>query len=83
MGYGCCSCVECLLFLSGSPGKSGSSPVDNFPDKKPLVLHRAFFSISKPSDKNELADLCQDEAVHTNWLWHMCDKLQNLKVMLP
>ena len=32
MSCGCCSCGECLLFLSGSPGKSRSSSVDNFPD---------------------------------------------------
>ena len=32
MGCGCCSCGEFLLFLSGSPGKSRSSSVDDFPD---------------------------------------------------
>ena len=32
MGCGCFGCGECVKFLSGSPGKSGSGSVDDFPD---------------------------------------------------
>ena len=32
MGCGCFSCGECVKFLSGSPGKSGSGSVDDFPE---------------------------------------------------
>ena len=34
MGCGCFSCGECIIFLSGAPGKTGSSSVDDFPDKR-------------------------------------------------
>ena len=36
MGCGCFSCGECVKFLSGSPGKSGSGSVDDFPDTFPV-----------------------------------------------
>ena len=35
MGCGCFSCGECVKFLSGSPGRSGSGSVDDFPDTSP------------------------------------------------
>ena len=43
MGCGCCSCGECMIFLSGSPGKSGSSSVDVFPDNN--LVSSSFFVV--------------------------------------
>ena len=53
MGCGCCSCGECMIFLSGSPGKSGSSSVDDFPDTLIDVLI-SFRKLWECSDEHDV-----------------------------
>ena len=54
MGCGCFSCVECVKFLSGSPGKSGSGSVDDFPDSH----HIRCSHISAASRSPDSSDDC-------------------------
>ena len=45
-----------------------------------LGFYRTFFKFLNPSERMSFQILYQDKAVSSNLLWHMCGKLQNLKL---
>ena len=62
-------CGECMIFISGSPGKSGISSVDDFPDN---ALELEYMEVVSLEDGNHTAlrvrscgpALCRDFKVH-------------------
>ena len=68
MGCGCFSCGECVKFLSGSPGKSGSGSVDDFPD---ILVTLIPVKLARQSIRNQISfhpKECSREIMFQEWI---------------